>query len=82
MRFKVRGICLVSEFICGFFLFLIGIALLVYNKQLVKRSQEFYPRDLSPKEIDTMDVIYRFLCVLVGLKTSIAGFLIMLSSNW
>ena len=70
-----------SEFIGGFFLFLIGIALLVYNKQLVQRSREFYPRDLSPKQINTIDIMNRFLCVLVGLKISITGFLIMLNSN-
>ena len=69
------------EFICGFLFFVIGIALLVYNKQLVKRSQEFYPRNLGPKEIKTMDIMYQFLCVLVGLKISITGFLIMLNSN-
>ncbi len=44
-------------------------------------SQEFYSRDLSPEEINTMDIINRFLCVLVGLKISVAGILTMLTSN-
>ena len=81
MRFRTKVIFSVAEFICGFFFFVIGVALLVYNKQLVQRSQEFYPRDLSPKEINIMDIMNRFLCVLVGLKISITGFLIVLNST-
>jgi hypothetical protein len=70
-----------SEFICGFLFFVIGIALLVYNKQLVEKSKEFYSSGLSPKETKTMDSLNRFLCLSAGLITSVIGFLTMLTSN-
>jgi hypothetical protein len=69
-----------SEFICGVIFFVIGVALLIYNKSLVQKSSEFYPRSFR-LEVDRINLFNRFLCVLTGLVTSVIGFLIMLSSN-
>lgn len=70
-----------SEFVCGFIFFVIGVALLVYNKQLVQRSNEFYTGGLSSEETTKMDGLNRTLCFLSGLIVSVAGFLTMLASR-
>lgn len=70
-----------SEFVCGFIFFVIGVALLVYNKQLVQRSKEFYTGGLSSEETKKMDDLNRSLCFLSGLSVSVVGFLIMLTSS-
>ncbi len=31
-----------SEFICGLFFFVVGVALLIYNKSMVESSSEFH----------------------------------------
>lgn len=68
-----------NTFIYGFFFFVVGTALLIYNKSLVERSKEFYPKNLSLKEIEELNSFNQFLCLLTGLITSVNGFLIMLN---
>lgn len=68
-----------SEFICGFFFFIVGVALLIYNRPLVERSLEFQRH--SPAEEDGLIFINRILCVLAGLLTSAMGYLTMLSGR-
>lgn len=69
-----------NEFICGFFFFITGAALLIYNKPLVNRSSEFH-RVSSPAEAEEMILFNRVLCVLAGLFVSIVGFLMMLTGK-
>ncbi|MDQ3636314.1 MAG: hypothetical protein M3405_17695 [Acidobacteriota bacterium] len=70
-----------GEFICGLFFYVIGIALLIYNKTLVERSVEFYPQNLSTNKIEWINIFNRFLCVFAGLLTSGTGLLIMLGGR-
>jgi hypothetical protein len=69
-----------SEFICGFFFFIVGIALLIHNKSMVDNSKEF-DRFVSSVNEEEITFFNRTLCILAGLITSLLGYLTMLSSR-
>jgi hypothetical protein len=68
-----------GEFICGFFFFITGAAMLIYNKPMVEKSLEFQSH--LPVEEDDLIFYNRILCVSAGIVTGIAGFLTMLSNR-
>jgi hypothetical protein len=65
---------------CGLFFFVVGVALLIYNKSMVESSSEFH-RTSSPAKEEEMILFNRLLCVLAGLITLSLGYLTMLSSR-
>jgi hypothetical protein len=76
----IGGNRILSEFICGFFFFIVGATLLIHNKLMVNNSKEFFPLYSS---INEEEIIFfnRILCILAGLITSALGYLTMLFSR-
>jgi hypothetical protein len=68
-----------TEFIVGFFFFILGVALLIHNKSIVERSIEFH-RPYRQEDKDKIIFFDRVLCALAGFVTLATGFLTMISS--
>jgi len=69
-----------SEFICGLFFFIVGMALPIHNKPLVSNSREFQRQSFYGKG-EKMILFDRVLRILAGVITSVAGYLTMLFSK-